>query len=197
MAKVLVWQSQLAANDFPPVCAMTGKQAETWRKFSFSSAPPFAFWIGGLLLASIMARRAGGHLPLTRDSVKRIRMVTFGVVGLLVLALVFFILAVIVGSAAGNDPVGSTFAALFVVLGIGSVIVFLIALVVVRRTYGPTGKVLEQQPGQYESLIELNNVHPAFVAAVQQLQQARAAQFQPQPKAYPPFESNPPGSYAT
>ena len=176
MAKVLVWQSQLQANDFPPVCAMTGQPAETWRKFSFSSAPPFAFWVGGILLATIMARRASGYLPITRASVKRIRMMIGGVLSVILLAFVFWIIAAVVGSAAGSSPVGSAIAGVLIVLGIASIFVGLLGILIVRRTYGPTGKVLEPQPGHYESLIELNNVHPTFVAAVQQLQQMRAQQ---------------------
>lgn len=164
---------------------MTGQPAETWRKFTFSSAPPYAFWVGGLLLASIMSRRASGYLPLTRASVKKLRTFTLGVVGLIPLGFVLITAGAIVGSNAGNDPIGSSVAFLLFALGIAAIIIALIAILVVRRTYGPTGKVFEEQPGQYQSLIELNNVHPAFVTAVQQLQQMRAQQAYQAPHPFP------------
>jgi hypothetical protein len=168
LAKVLVWQSQLAANDFPPVCAMTGQPAEIWRKFAFSTAPGWSFWVGGILAAALTARRASGYLPLTRASARRLRALTWGVSGLFPLAAVLFMLALVVQSGT------LTFA--LVVLAFAALVVGILGLSVVRRAYGPTGKVLEPQPGHFQSLVELNNVHPAFAAAVQQLQQMRAQQ---------------------
>lgn len=170
MAKVLVWQSQLAANDFPPVCAMTGQQAEAWRKFRFSTAPGYAFWFGALLAAA-MARRASGYLPLTKKSVRNLRLATWLAASLIPLAVVFWIIAAIVQS--------DTAIFVFLMLGFAVLLVGVIALLIVRRTYGPTGKVLEPQPGYNQSLVELSNVHPAFVTAVQQLQQMRAQQAYP------------------
>lgn len=72
-----------------------------------------------------------------------------------------------------------------VTLAFATLIVGVIALAVVRRALGPRGKVLEPQPGNYQSLVELDNVHPAFAFAVQQLQQMRAQQ------AYPSQSPNP------
>jgi hypothetical protein len=170
--RVLIWQSQLAANDFPPVCAMTGAPAETWRKFSFSTAPPWAFWVGGLLVAALMSRRASGYLPLTRASVRKLRLFTLTFLGLIPLAVVFWIASGVTSSL--NNPVWSAITFLLFVLGIASMLVSLIGIVIARRSFGPTGKIFEPQPGQYESLIELRNVHPTFVIATRQLQQARA-----------------------
>ena len=51
--RVQIWASQLAANDFPPVCAMTGRPAETWRKFRFATPPDWAY----ALLALVVLRR--------------------------------------------------------------------------------------------------------------------------------------------
>jgi hypothetical protein len=55
--------------------------------------------------------------------------------------------------------------------------------VLARSIYGPTGKVMEQQYGQYEPVVELQRVHPNFVNAVRQMQAARAAQYAPQAQA--------------
>jgi len=176
MASVLVWQSQLAANDFPPVCAMTGAPAETWRRFNFSTAPPYAFWIGGLIVAAMMSRRASGYLPLTRASANKLRLYFWTLVALIPIGVVVAFVGLTVAGASNGEGVGATLGILGFVLGLASLLVGFIGLVIVRRTLGPTGKVLEPQPGQYQSLIELRNVHPAFVAAVQQLQHMRAQQ---------------------
>jgi hypothetical protein len=155
---------------------MTGAPAETWRKFSFSSAPPYAFWFGGLLVAALMSRRASGYLPLTRASAKKLRLYTWSLVAVMpVGAVVAFVGLVLAGSANGGGVVG-TAGVLGFGLGLAAILVGLIGLLVVRRALGPTGKIFEPQPGHYQSLIELRNVHPAFVASVQQLQQMRAQQ---------------------
>ena len=177
------------ANDFPPVCAMTGQPAETWRRFRFSTAPPWAFLLGVIAMLAL-SRRATGYLPLTRDSAKKLSIFTWVFVGLLPLALLFWVAAAFVAPP-DSDPVRSTITLLLVFFGFGSFIVGLIGGIVGRRLYGPTGKVLEQQPGYYEPLIELRRVHPNFVAAVRQRQQERAAQYgyaaqhQAQPGQYP------------
>jgi hypothetical protein len=170
---VLVWQSQLAANDFPPVCAMSGAPAETWRRFSFSTSPGWSFWVGGLMAAALTAQRASGYLPLTRASRQKLRALTWGTVALLPLAVLMFVIALVLP--------GSTATFALFMLGLAVFFVGLIAALIVRQTYGPTGKVFEPQPGQNQSLVGLNNVHPEFVRAVQQLQHSRSqAALQPQ-----------------
>ncbi len=181
---MLVWQSQLAANDFPPVCAMTGAPAETWRKFSFATAPPWAFWVGGLLVAALMSRRASGYLPLTRASAQKLRLFRWSFVGLIPLAVVFWIAGALTSSR--NDPFWSAIGFLLFMMAAGSVALGVIWIVILRRLFGPTGKVLEPQPGHYESLIELRNVHPKFVIAVQQLQYARAQSAYSAPSPFMP-----------
>src|SRR4029077_19207672 len=77
--RVLVWASQLAAGDFPPICAMTGAPAETWRKFRFNTPPAWAIVFVFLIcvgigffvsipLSYLVSRRTGGRLPLTHRS---------------------------------------------------------------------------------------------------------------------------------
>ncbi len=84
-----IWASQLAANDFPPVCAMTGAPVETWRKFRFSTPPPWAYallvlivlgLLGLIIAAAVMsavAVKASGFLPLTRRSSRVIELFGF------------------------------------------------------------------------------------------------------------------------
>jgi hypothetical protein len=160
---------------------MTGAPAETWRKFNFSSAPPYTFWFGGLLVAALMSRRASGYLPLTRASVKKLRVYTWSLVALMPLGAVVAFVGLVLAGAANDGGVIGTVGVLGFGLGVAAILVGLIGLLVVRRTLGPTAKILEPQPGHYQSLIELRNVHPAFVASVHQLQQMRAQQMdQPQ-----------------
>lgn len=93
-------------------------------------------------------------------------------------------------------PPGSTTATPVVsAIAWGLAVVALLALVagvvgalVIRRFVGPRATVRAQPSGYHEYLVELRNVHPAFVAAVLQLQQSRAAQYSsPQPPPNPPL----------
>src|SRR5437879_4993341 len=82
--RVPVWSTQLPANDFPPICAMTGRPAETWRKFKFATVPGWVYallalacvgLIGALafvIVQASVARRASGYLPLTRASSRKL-----------------------------------------------------------------------------------------------------------------------------
>jgi hypothetical protein len=181
--RVLVWQSQLARNDFPPVCAMSGEPAETWRKFTFTSAPPWAFWVGGLLLSYVLARRASGYLPLTRASEKLLKAPNWPVIAFAAIGGVLWVMAIVVGLVAGGNDTGSGVAVWAWLFGGWSFFVVLIAFLLTNRGYGPSGKVLEQQFGQYEPLVELERVHPKFVDAVRRHQDERARQFAVNPAA--------------
>ena len=174
MAKVPVWRSQLVANDFPPVCVMTGAPAETWRKFNFSDSPWWAFWLGGILLAAATARRASGYLPLTRTGARSIRLVRLTPLVFVAPAAAFFVAAAVAAGVGGNSTAGSAttvYSSLFgTFLGLMAFMVLLLT-----HRYGPVAKVREPHPG-YDLIVELDHVHPAFVSAVKELQQARAAQ---------------------
>jgi hypothetical protein len=154
---------------------MTGAVAETWRKFQFTDSPWWAFWVGGVLLAAATARRASGYLPLTKASSRSIRLVRLSFLPFLALALVFWAAAAIVGAFDTADAAGSAFATYSAGFGVAFLFLGFFTLLLTHR-YGISGSVMEQRPGQYEPVVELRHVHPAFVAAVQQLQQARAAQ---------------------
>ncbi|TMC91495.1 MAG: hypothetical protein E6J12_05000, partial [Chloroflexi bacterium] len=101
--RVQIWASQLAANDFPPVCAMTGRPAETWRKFRFATPPDWAYALlalvvlGGIgiiayaiVIASI-SRRASGYLPLTKRSRFLLNLYIWGTAALFPIFLVLLI----------------------------------------------------------------------------------------------------------
>jgi len=188
--RVQVWASQLAANDFPPVCAMTGAPAQTWRKFRFSSPPQWAYvlyvlvilgLIGMIVAAVVMSavsQRASGHLPLTRGSRRLVGLALWVPIGLMVGAVVLWTIVPI--GAAANVDAGDTnaggVAGIVLLVGALLLVAGLIGRLVVTPLVCPRARVIVQT-GYYDKLVEIRNVHPAFVAAVNQIQQARAAQY--------------------
>ena len=190
--RVQIWAGQLAANDFPPVCAMTGRPAETWRKFKFATPPSWAYallalscigGIGILMYAIVMtaiAQRASGYLPLTRASRRTVELALWVPLALLGLSLVLWIAAFIIVVATSDTTLVRIAGVLFW-LGLLVVLGGLFGRLVVTRLVGPRAKVGEQLIGQYDKLVELRNVHPAFVAAVNQMHAGKAAQFSAPP----------------
>ena len=148
MGKVRVWASQLWANDFPPVCAMTGRPAETWKKFKFATPPD---WTYALLIA--------------------------------------WPICWLVALITAGDPNASGTTGAWVWLGIFFLLAGMIGRLVVTRFVSPRAKVMELAPGHFDRIVELRNVHPLFVAAVLQRQQAQASQH-----AYPAQSPYLPGS---
>jgi hypothetical protein len=190
LGKVQVWASQLWANDFPPVCAMTGRPAETWRKFKFATPPDWAYallilvCLGGLgfiafaIVMTLVAQRASGYLPLTRSASRTVSLALWIPIGLLIAGPVAWVIAII-ASASSSDQV----AAVFLWLGILFLLAGLVGRLLVTRLVCPRAKVREAAPGQTDRIVELRNVHPLFVAAVLERQQARAGQFAPAPQS--------------
>lgn len=188
--RVQVWASQLAANDFPPVCAVTGAPAETWRKFRFSTPPPWAYALLvlivcgalGILLGAIVmmavSEKASGHLPLTRASNRLVGLATWIPSGLILGCIALWTLVPFAAAANvdASDPNAGAVGALFLVMGALMLVAGLIGRLVVMPLVSPRARVTVQ-PGYYDRLVELRNVHPAFVVAVTQILQARAQQY--------------------
>jgi hypothetical protein len=182
----------LATNDFPPVCAMTGRPAETWRRFKFSTPPGWAYALlilvvlGGLgfilfaILVSVVAQRAGGYLPLTRSSSRTVALATWVPVGLLIGAVVLWFVAIAIG-VSSNDPTAQTIVGVLFFSGLFALGAGLLGRLVIMPLVCPRARVSEQQPYQYDKVVELRNVNPAFVAAVHQLYAQRVAQSSPAP----------------
>lgn len=191
--RLQIWASQLAANDFPPVCAMTGRPAETWRKFRFSTPPVWTYALLVLLclgvigiaiaavIISLVSERATGHLPLTHSSRRVADLATWVPAVLIVGPLALW--TVVVGAAALQVDVGDAnagaVAGVTLLAGVLLLVGGLVGRLVVTPLVVPRGKVTPQQPGYYDRLVELRNMHPAFVAAVQQMHYARAGQYAP------------------
>jgi hypothetical protein len=193
--RVQVWSAQLSANDFPPVCAMTGRPAQMWRKFKFSTPPTWSYallilvCLGGMgiiafaVVMALTAQRANGYLPLTKDSSRFVTLAFWVPIAVMGLAVVVWIAAFPVSSSSSiGDAAGWLFLTGLVLLLSG-----LAGRLIVTPLLCPRAKVMEVAPGQVDRIVELRNVHPAFVAAVIARQHERAARVAaPQPPPLPP-----------
>ncbi|HET6311245.1 MAG TPA: hypothetical protein VFH00_09615 [Candidatus Nitrosotalea sp.] len=152
---------------------MTGAPAETWRKFRFATAPIWAHALS-VLVAVIAAERASGFLPLTKASSRLVGFARWIPRGLMIGSVLLWIAIVIgaVASVGGTVPNAGDIAGMLVFLGVLLLIGGLVGRFVAMPLICPRGKVTVP-PGYRDKLIELRNVHPAFVAAVTQIHQAR------------------------
>jgi hypothetical protein len=200
LGKVQVWASQLWANDFPPVCAMTGRPAETWKKFKFATPPDWTYallilvCLGGLgfiaftIVVAVVSQRASGFLPLTRSSSRTVTLAFWIPLAFLIAWPICWGLAATFAFSS-NDPTASAIAGVSFWVGVLFLVAGLIGRLVVTPLISPRAKVMEPAPGQFDRIVELRNVHPLFVAAVLQRQQASASQY-----AYPAQSPYLPGS---
>jgi hypothetical protein len=184
--RVQVWASQLSANDFPPVCAISGRPAETWKRFKFATAPTWAYWLlllvcaGGLgfiayaIATAAVAQRASGYLPLTHSSSRTATLAFRVPTGLLIAWIVAWAAAAGIGYWSTDPNVstigGVSFGLGFLFLGAG-----LVGRLIVAPSVRPRAKVMEMAPGQNDRIVELRNVHPNFVSAVNQVHLSRMA----------------------
>jgi hypothetical protein len=169
---------------------MTGAPAQTWRKFRFASPPQWAYAlyvlillgvIGLLIAAAVLAgvsQRASGHLPLTRASSRLVGLAMWVPIGLIVTGLLTWTIVPIAAgvSADSADSNAAGIAGLVLLIGALLLVSGLVGRLVVMPLVTPRAKVVVQ-PGYYDKLVEIRNVHPAFVAAVNEVLQARSAQY--------------------
>ena len=185
--RVQIWASQLAANDFPGVCAMSGQPAETWKKFSFTTPPSWVYALlilvcaGGLgivlfaVINYVVSQKAAGHLPLTRASKRTVDLVVWVAAGLAIAWLVAWIAAAAIAFTTTDEGL-TTIAVILFWLGLLLVVAAVVVRQVVSRLVLPQARVFEPQPGYLDKVVELRNLHPNFVQAVQHLQASRLAQ---------------------
>lgn len=126
-------------------------------------------------LGYLLARRASGRLPMKAKYARRLRRVTpvsLVVVGVGVLMLVLgFVLpttGVLVLELAGILLISTSLLVLFV--GVAGVEM---GLQVLWNPLAPRGRVFERKPGDPDRIVEIWNVHPAFVAAAQAMYSGR------------------------
>ncbi|HEX9098495.1 MAG TPA: hypothetical protein VF956_03295 [Candidatus Dormibacteraeota bacterium] len=164
---------------------MTGRPAETWKKFKFATPPDWTYallvltCLGGLgfiaftIVVAAVSERASGFLPLTRSSSRTVTLAFWIPLALLIAWPICWAVALITSA----DPNASATTVGLVWLGIFFLVASMIGRLVVMRFVSPRAKVMELAPGQTDRIVELRNVHPLFVAAVLQRQQASASHY--------------------
>jgi hypothetical protein len=166
---------------------MTGRPAETWRKFRFATPPDWAYalllliCLGGIgfiafaVAFTLISKRASGYLPLTRASSGTAGLALWIPIALLIAWPVFWVLGISIASINGSWT--GTAGGILGLLGVLCLFAGLVGRLVIKALVSPRAKVMETAPGQTNYLVELRNVHPTFVAAVQQMHSARAAAY--------------------
>lgn len=183
---VRVWASQFAIGDFPPVCALSGRPAETRRKFRFSTPPPWAYallllgCLGGLgfvLFAIVfyaVSDRADGFLPLTRANAQVAAFILWSPIVLFGGFMLFTGggIALVSSNDQTTSGVGAVLFFVAILLLLGAILLRLVATPLAL----PRGKVDASPPGYADRIVEIWNLNPTFVAALNQMQQSRSAQ---------------------
>jgi hypothetical protein len=176
---------------------MTGRPVETWKKFKFATPPDWTYalliltCLGGLgfiaftIVVAAVSERASGFLPLTRSSSRIVTLAFWIPLALLIAWPICWVIALV----SAGDPNASGTTGALVWLGIFFLLAGMIGRLVVTRFVSPRAKVMELAPGHFDRVVELRNVHPLFVAALLQRQQAQASQY-----AYPSQSPYLPGS---
>jgi hypothetical protein len=170
---------------------MSGRPAEVWGRFRFVTAPE---WAGALhilaltgvgllvivLITAAASRRAGGWLPLTRSSRRKLRTIFWMFSGLLLGggAGAFWGLGAILFASDMQGP-QAAMGLLLLVAGLILFILGALGLVAIRPRVGPQGVVTAQWAHGLGNVVEIRNVHPVFVGAVHQLQHQRVAMHRP------------------
>ena len=180
---------------------MTGRPAETWRKFNFATPPSWAYallilvCVGGLgfialaVVIALLAQRASGYLPLTRSSNRTVALATWVPVGLLIGVVFLWSVTVAIG-VSSNDPTVQSIGGVIFIVSLLVLAGGILGRLLVMPLLCPRARVSEQLPYQYDKLVELRNVHPAFVAGVHQRNAERATQCAPAPSSPPLPQSN-------
>jgi hypothetical protein len=165
---------------------MSGRPAETWRRFRFVTPPTWAYSLlllicaGGLgfiayaIASAAVAERASGYLPLTRSSSRTVTLAFWVPTGLLIAWIAAWVLTIVLAWTT-TDPNVSTIA--WVSFGLGFLFLAsgLTGRLLVSPFIQPRGKVMPIAPGQNDRIVELRNVHPNFVSAVKQIQPVAVA----------------------
>jgi hypothetical protein len=191
-SRLRVWSSQFEAGDFPAICVVSGKPAETWRKFRFFGAPIWSFafllliacgigfFVAGPLVF-LVSRRASGRLPLTKQADRwfsAVIWVSAVLASVGVLMTITGFLGMNVGLHETNPFIGLIGVLLLslgpIALVAGAVGIQIGIQVGMVNPLGPRGKVLKRQPADPDRIVELFNVHPAFVEAAQRMYAERS-----------------------
>jgi hypothetical protein len=94
--------------------------------------------------------------------------------GLLIAWVAAWVLTVVLAWTT-TDPNVSTIAWVSFSLGFLFLAAGFVGRLLIAPFIRPRGKVMPMAPGQYDRIVELRNVHPSFVSAVNQVQPSQVA----------------------
>jgi len=187
-SSVQVWDADLRSGFLPQVSPLSGVPASVRKKLTYRTAPRWTVvviviglllgvgWIPGVLIRSAVQKSSSGYLYVTADESKRMLLIGLVKWGLLLLAVVLFIVA-------GIPQVPTP--GLFVLAALAAFGAFIVCLLIGWPRVGPKAVVTEPQPGA--KLVTFQEVSSPFVEAVQSLYASRSnQQLQNSPASAPP-----------
>jgi hypothetical protein len=165
MASIRLGRYEAADGDLPEVCIVCGAPADGYKLKNFSWHPKWVYFfiVLGLLplviIALILTKRMSVRAPICRDHRYHWIWRSWAIGGSLVLLIVFFIAAMVIGSSLESRANGGDFFGIicggFVALGL----IWLIAAVAVQSTAVRASEITDRE-------ITLTGVSHKFVEAV-------------------------------
>jgi hypothetical protein len=179
---VAIWATDLETWTLPRVSVISGRPAEDWVTITYRTAPMEARVVSSAV-AAMVATSVRCHLPVTRSEKTSIQLVRW-----FPRVLVLLVLVSIFGGCAEcslTPPDWSGVGAFLFLLGCLALVPALLLWKFVPDLAVPRATVYETPP-YGAKLVELRNVSPAFIQAVEQLHLARHEAYKQSPSPTQP-----------
>lgn len=170
MAEIRLGRAEVERGRLPKVCMVCGARASVKRKKAFKWYPPWAWWVGGIILASIMSKSMRINAPLCHEHrnhwLMRTLLIILGFVGVVALgATCLFIAAAKSGANGGNDKPIAIAGGLTVILFVA----WIILLVVLQQTAIRAKEITDRS-------MTLIGVNKKFISALRELREERRSE---------------------
>ena len=169
MAEIRLGRAEVEKGRLPKVCMVCGARSSVKRKRVFKWSQPWTMLVGGLILASIMAKRMTVQAPFCQEHrnhwLMRTLVSIFGFIGVVVVSGALLFVAAVKSGARGQDE-----KLMLIALGFGGVlfVVWLLAVIVLQQSCVRMKEVAENS-------ITLIGVNKSFISALRDLRDERRA----------------------